>query len=166
MGFFRKKPDLISERARSLQAEITALESEIQRLSLTLEETATGPKLRSTTLPNGQRVETPPAPRESVFEEVESPRTAPVEAESTPEHYNEMGVRKFDLLAAWRRFWNHFHGPPVSNPKLLSLLAAGSVHGLRPLRYERRVARNRVIALCLVLFAVVWGLIVSLWPKH
>ncbi|MBI3876497.1 MAG: hypothetical protein HY300_11195 [Verrucomicrobia bacterium] len=166
MGFFRKKADPISARSRALQAEISALESEIQRLSLTLEQTTAAPRLRSTTLSGGQRVETPPTPREPVFEEVEPPRAAPAEAAGTRAHFNELGVRKYDLIGAWRRLTNHVHGPPLNNPKLVSYLAAGSIQGLRPLRYERRVARNRVITLCVVLFIVVWGLVVSLWPKH
>jgi len=45
---------------------------------------------------------------------------------------------------------------------LISYLAAGSIQGLRPLRYEKRVARNRVFALTLVFLFVVWGLIALL----
>ena len=165
MSFFNKKADPISERARTLQEQISALESEITQLSTTLAQAAP-PRLRSTTMPDGQRLELRTAPREPVFEEALAAKAAPPEAESTPAHFNELGVRKYDLAGTWRRFTNHVHGPPVNNPKLLSYLAAGSIQGLRPLRYERRVARNRVIALCLVLFIVVWGLVVALWPQH
>jgi hypothetical protein len=77
-------------------------------------------------------------------------------------HYNELGVRKYDLVGAWRQLQRHFRGPAASNPRLISYLAAGSIQGLRPLRYESRVARNRVIALSLLLFLVLWGLITLL----
>ena len=41
----------------------------------------------------------------------------------------------------WERISRNFRKPPVSNnPKLVNFLAAGSIQGLRPLRYERRVA--------------------------
>ena len=102
----------------------------------------------------------PPAPAEPIFEadgqeELKSKADAP----TTPQHYNELGVRKYDLAAFLQRFRNHLHGPPTPNPNLVNLLAAGSVQGLRPLRYEKRVARYRVIALAVVLLAVVLGIL-------
>jgi len=39
----------------------------------------------------------------------------------------------------------------------VNYLAAGGVHGLRPLRYEKRVARNRFIAFVIVLFVILFG---------
>jgi hypothetical protein len=44
---------------------------------------------------------------------------------------------------------------------MVRMLAAGSLHGLRPLRRERRVARNRFIFLFLTLLAILWGLVFS-----
>jgi hypothetical protein len=54
------------------------------------------------------------------------------------------------------------HRAVASNPKLISYLAAGSVMGLSPFRYERRVMRNRVLALTLLLSLVIWGLATSI----
>ena len=71
--------------------------------------------------------------------------------------------RQFDLGGAWRRLKNHLHGPPANNPKLINYLAAGSIQGLRPMRYEKRVARNRVIGLTLILVVVLWGIAAFLW---
>ena len=71
----------------------------------------------------------------------------------------ELGVRKYDLPALMRRLRNHFRGPSTTNPKLVSYLAAGGIQGLRPLRYEKRVARNRFIALVAILFVILLGLI-------
>jgi hypothetical protein len=45
----------------------------------------------------------------------------------------------------------------ASNPRLVTYLAAGGVRGLRPLRYEKRVARNRVILFAGILFALLLG---------
>ena len=39
----------------------------------------------------------------------------------------------------------------------MSYLAAGGIQGLRPLRYEKRVARNRFIALVIVLLVILLG---------
>ena len=65
---------------------------------------------------------------------------ARLEPGGTPDHYNELGVRKYDL-------------------------AAGGIQGLRPLRYEKRVARNRFIALVILLFFVLLGAI-SVLLRH
>jgi hypothetical protein len=82
------------------------------------------------------------------------------ETATTPEHYNELGVRKYDLPALVRRVRAHFRGPSTSNPKLVSYLAAGGIQGLRSLRYEKRVARYRFIAFVVILFLLLWG---TLW---
>jgi hypothetical protein len=70
----------------------------------------------------------------------------------------KQGARKFDLLEWMERIKRHFRGPPAANPKLVNYLAAGNIQGLRPLRYEKRVARNRFVALTMVLVIVLFGL--------
>ena len=112
----------------------------------------------------------PPAPptatagaHEPIFEEMaQDLLKARAETATTPDHYNELGVRKYDLPALIRRFRMHFRGPSTTNPKLVSYLAAGGIQGLRPLRYEKRVARNRFIALVIILFVILLGLITAL----
>ncbi len=160
-----KKPDPISDKARSLAAEIAALESEIKKLDSQLQRPA-GPKFRSTANPAGPTLARtpekpapqPPAKVEPVFEELKrNPLAAAPVAAEAPEIYNELGVRKYDLPALWHRLRIHFTGPTTSNPRLVNYLAAGGVHGLRPLRYEKRVARNRFIALALILFVILFG---------
>ncbi len=102
-------------------------------------------------------------PEEPVFEEVTRDELdASDEGGGAPEHYNDLGVRKYDVMALLRRIRGHFQGPSTTNPKLVSYLAAGGIQGLRPLRYEKRVARNRFIALVLVLFVILLGLIAAL----
>ena len=75
-------------------------------------------------------------------------------------------MRKYDLPALWNRLCNHFRGPTTSNPRLVNYLATGGVHGLRPLRYEKRVARNRFIWLVVGLSILLFGLAYVLVPKH
>ena len=178
MGLFKKKEetDPISDRARALNEQIAALESEIKRLDAQLSQAPPPPKLRSTALPHGAVPMTPhtPAPApptagasEPIFEEVDQKRLkARTETVSTPEHYNDLGVRKYDLVAFLRRIKNHFRGPSTANPRLVSYLAAGSIQGLRPMRYEKRVARNRFLAFFVVLFLLLLGIIVMFVHKN
>jgi hypothetical protein len=171
MGFRDKKPDPISDKARSLESEIQKLEAEIKKLDTQLSRTST-PKFRSTATPFGATVARTPektSPQQSepvsVFEDIKMSPLAGRDDSETPDHFNNLGVRKYDLPALWNRVRNHFRGPTTSNPRLVNYLAAGGVQGLRPLRYEKRVARNRVITLAFVLFVFLLG-IVLLWMKH
>ncbi len=163
MGWFSKKSDPISDRARKLEAEIAALEKKIKTLSEEEAEDAKHqPRIKSTVTrqPHGVRGLEAPAPREPVFEEVDHSRVHHEhEAVDTPQHYNEAGARKFDLVALWRKCVDFFRPPQSSNPKLVSLLAAGNIKGLRPLRREKRIARNRSIFLAVVLLFVLWFLL-------
>jgi hypothetical protein len=190
MGFFKKKVDPISERAKALNDQIAALEAEIQRLSTERapEEPTTTPapstparparpeappksqpKLRSTTLPHSlaasaahaQAVESNVERRpveEPVLEDL-NPFRDPSEAMPravTP----DLGLRD-DSLSVWERVKNNFRGPATSNPKLVNYLAAGSIQGLRPLRYEKRVSRNRFLLFAVALVLVIWGLLAA-----
>ena len=172
MAWLRKKSDPITERARDLNVEIASLEAEIKRLDSKLSRGAGQSKpggatpqgLKSSHRFSGEtRTETAPAAakHELVFEEVRQATLATrAEPVDTPEHYNELGVRKFDLPALWRRVRGSFHGPTTSNPKLVSYLAAGGIQGLSPLRREKRVARNRFIVLVAFLFLVLLGTLI------
>jgi hypothetical protein len=179
MAWFRKRPDPISDRERALNDEIAALEAQIKHLDEHLHRDQSQPRLRSTAVPHGATIShpsavpappaiTPPTPArdEPIFEELGQDllKKRP-EAATTPNHYNELGVRKYDLPALVRRLRSHFRGPSTTNPKLVSYLAAGGIQGLRPLRYEMRVTRNRFIALAVIFFIILLGLIV-VYVKH
>ncbi len=165
MGFFKKQPDPLTARSRDLTAKIAALETEIKKLSVKRGQIQAQPRLRSTTLPGGHAILPAPerlAPplREPIFEEVDQDRVkAHPEPSDTEGHFNERGVRKYDLAGAWRRLLDHFHGPTANNRKFISYLAAGSIQGLRPLRYEKRVARRRLFALSGLFFLILWGIL-------
>ena len=172
MAWFKKKPDPISDRERALSDEIAQIEAQIKRLDAKLQNDPPQPAFRSTANPQGASSPraTPalplaehPAGRNGegpIFEKIPSDRLEPrAEGMNTPEHYNDLGVRKYDLPALVGRLRNHLRGPAASNPKLVSYLAAGGIQGLRPLRYEKRVARNRFIVLVIGLFLMLLGLI-------
>jgi hypothetical protein len=189
MGLFRKKPDPISERAKLLNEQIAALESEIQKLADQKEQAPAPPppsppapcsppassaspfaattpsasahpkaqpRLRSTARPHGQAAA---STQEPIFEQVDQDRIQTHSEPMVPSHYSDLGVRKSDFASTWHRLKTHFRGPVASNPKLVHYLSAGSIQGLRPLRYEKRVARNRFIVLAVFLMLALWGII-------
>ncbi len=176
MAWLRKKPDPISDRARALNDEIARLESQIKDLDADLQRAHSQPRLRSTALPSGSTAghtasapAPPPAPAAEapIFEEVgQDLLNSRGEVVTTPDHYNELGVRKYDLLTLLRRIRDHFRGPSTTNPKLVSYLAAGGIQGLRPLRYEKRVARNRFIFFTVILFLALLGTLLVFLKGH
>lgn len=181
MGWLRKRTDPISDRARQLNEEIAELEAQIKQLDALPRRDQPQPRLRSTAMPqratalNHPSPSSAPAPQaaaggnahEPIFEEVHQDLLkSRGETATTPDHYNDLGVRKYDLPALIRRIKTHFQGPATTNPKLVSYLAAGGIQGLRPLRYEKRVARNRFIALVIILFVILLGLIMALVRHH
>ncbi len=159
MSLFRKKSDPLSERARAVEAEIAALQAQIKQAESGQPLWPATPKLRSTTLPGGPKAEPPPPPATPVFEDVDHKRLkasnpAPPAAAAHP----ELGPRPRGFSATIQNLKRRFGLTPSSNPKLVKLLDSGQIQGLRPLRYERRVARNRFFVLTAVLLAVLYGL--------
>jgi cell division protein FtsB len=179
MGLFHKKePDPISARADALNRQIARLEAEIEKLSAQTEQPRAEPKLRSTAKPGGtvtpaSAPSPPPIPAgpgpgaEPIFEPVDQNRVkSPPPAPEDPARYNDLGLRKYDLSSAWQRLQNHVRGPSPSNPKLINFLASGSIQGLRPLRYEKRVARNRFLLFAAFLFLVLFGTLAYFLRNH
>jgi hypothetical protein len=168
MALFKKKADPISDRAKALTSEIAALESQIRKLDTQLQSQPSGnsgPRSAGAGDPSetpAQPPATPAAVHEPVFEQVDRNRLiARGEVAVAPDHFNDLGVRKYDLPALLKRIRNHFRGPSASNPKLVKYLASGGVQGLRPLRYEKRVARNRFIMLVTFVFFILLGIVLA-----
>jgi hypothetical protein len=183
MGLFSKKADPIASKAKELEAQIAAVQLQIRQLNRKLDQPEPEPKapdqkaigqeqtfaptpVRSSVTAQGARV-LPPRnlpPREPIFESVDQGAPA-AQSDPSKAHFNDLGVRKYDLPGAWKRLTGYFRGPTTHNPKLVSYLAAGSIRGLRPLRYEKRVARNRFIMMS-GFFVVVLYWLVSVFWRH
>ena len=147
--FGPKKPvDPLAARERQLEAELARLKGELARLE------------HEEPVPISAALEKPPSSsgNKRPFADPVHPAPTPGPASLPPGQFNEFGARKYDLRAAWHRLTDHLRGPTSNNPRMAKMLAAGSIHGLRPLRYERRVARNRFIALFVILLLILWGL--------
>ena len=138
------------------------------------------PRLRSTALPHGHKGSTdlaPPegnsvesqnhpaaSPPEPVIEDI-NPFRPDAEPKATAAPRADLGVRRDDEPSWWERVKSNFRAQPTSNPKLVNYLAAGSIQGLRPLRYEKRVARNRFLLFVIALAIVLWGLVAVLLKR-
>lgn len=144
MGLFRKNRDPLENRAKSVQDQLANLQTQIEELA-----------------DPAQPFAAPPAPVVHDLKPGDQPLPRRPDADTATRPLETRAERPGTL---WERFRNNFRKPPVSNnPKLVNFLAAGSIQGLRPLRYERRVARNRFLAfttmLVLVLLGLFWTLI-------
>ena len=165
-----KPIDPISDRARALNDQIAALESEIKKLDTQIQHTTT-PRFRSTALPHGATIarahEPAPPPKpvhEPVFEDIKPLRTD--DEAVAPDQFNELGVRKYDLPALLNRLRRQFSRPEAGNPRLVTYLAAGGVRGLRPRRYEKRIARRRFVVLVAILLVILLGILYTFLRNH
>ena len=167
-SYFRTAPRANSAtRSRRSEAQIRDLDSRVQRTqdSSGNRPGQDNPRLRSTALPHGAVPRShsgrqSPAPASG--EEADLLRCGPEPAEGARgggggawETFQRAGgAEGRPACAAGCRIRSHFRGPSTTNPKLVNYLAAGGIQGLRPLRYEKRVARNRFVALVLFLFVI------------
>ncbi len=160
MALFQRQADPISERERALEMEMRALEEQIAALNDEAEATEQLPRVRSTVRPREIPARNPfSAGQEVVFEPVDNePITEPEPLDVNSAHYNEQGVKKLDLVRVWKQLQAYLRRSPGAQSKFVNYLAAGSIQGIRPLRYERRIARNRFLVmfglLVLVMFSV------------
>lgn len=167
MGWFKKKLDPITAREQELEKKLARLRAEIQQLDAG-KNRGPKPRVRSTVHPNPAPFQPPPpepvrapSPADPIFEEVDLDRAKPETPVVTSAHYNEQGLRKYDLVAAWQKLRAFFQraDSPSSNPKLIKYLAAGKVDGIKTLRIEKRVARRRFIVFFTILLLILLGLV-------
>ena len=129
MSLFRRK-DPLDSRDRAIKARLEDLESQIEELDEVVEVHELKPA--DTPLP-----------------------TRP----SYPLSEQRLGTVESENETAWQWLTRRFRKPPVSsNPRMVNFLAARTNQGLRALRYERRVARNRFLAFSMLLVLVLIGL--------
>lgn len=169
LGLFKRKSDPISARERALKQEIAQLETRIKQLN---DQPASAPPVLESKARMVTTTAQPPsfAPRrqpEPVFVEVaRKPEVSSAEPVPETALYNELGVRRFNLVGLLKRILGGVRSSPPANPQFVQYLAAGSIQGLRPLRYEKRVARNRFIILAVFFLALLWGILAMFLGRH
>jgi hypothetical protein len=139
MSWFRQESDPFSNRSRSLDRQLKTVKEEIEQLSLTL---------------------TADASHDASHDASSIPTDAP-----RRQGVNH-GLRRSSLLDLTRGLYSKLafaNRGRVSkeNSKLVNYLSVGSFEGVRPLRYERRIARNRILffAACALIVALgLWSL--------
>lgn len=162
MAFFRRKADPISDRARALNSEIAALEAQIREYESNLEQICEAQDTGATVPTTRDREPKEEGPQLEAIGGRQM--TAERELENDFVHVNDQGLQKYDLPRLVSKVRGVFRAPSTSNPKLVSYLAAGGIQGLRPLRYEKRVARNRFIVFTLILLGLLVGLLTVFLP--
>lgn len=169
MGWFGKKKDPIKDRENTLTSEISQLEEQIRQLNSILKKAADTPKVTSTSLPSHKQSPARPAAKaEPHFEPVnqdqlQNTATAAPAANPFKSKKEQRTIQKEGSLSIWEKISRFFRGPQSSNPKLVSYLAAGNIHGLQPLRYEKRIHRNRMLLWVGLIVAALLGLIQMLF---
>ena len=144
MGLFRRN-DPLASRAKRLKARLADVESRIEELGQAKDQSAAPPAPVHDLKPGDEPL--PPRP-------------------SHPLSEKPLGTAEPENESVWQWFNSRFRKPPVSsNPRMVNFLAAGSIQGLRPLRYERRVARNRFLAFSVLLVLVLIGLFWTLLQR-
>ncbi len=138
MPLFRKKDGAVDRELRALEKEMRRLESQIHQLQRHPAKAASAFRPAATAFPPGR----PPAPA------------------AEPQATEDLGLlRERDLWSSaeagrgarepgWLRGWWQGLFPPrpgPADPKLVSYLSVSSFKTVRPLRYERRIARNRFL---------------------
>jgi hypothetical protein len=163
MGFLGRKRTPMDEHERQLEARLHELTAQIAALNAQIQQEQAQPKLRSTAQPHTppSEVRFPGMAGEPTFELVNHQRvTSPTQPDASPGPAREaLGLRRYNPWSVIRRWWRQLRGTEASNPTLVRYLAAGNVQGLRPLRYEKRVARNRFLVLLALFLVVIYGLL-------
>ena len=159
MGWFRKPKDPMAARQAELDREIQAIQRRISDLAARPLPQPVPQPSRATRWPDAASIPasdrsaqpTPaPLPAPAPFS-VPTQRVAAAPGPGAP-------ADRFNLVEAWQR-WVHRLGFQPRRPSgLVHLMAAGSVHGLRPLRYERKIARRRFLLSLGLLLLILYGI--------
>ena len=147
MGWFTKSKDPMSARQAELDREIQAIQRRISDL-------AARPLPQAGSRPLRQPEARFPIP---AVPERPTPAPAPMSV-AGPRPGAPVPADRFNLVEAWQRWMQRLGIEPRRPSGLVHLMAAGSVHGLRPLRYERRIARRRFLLSLSLLLLLLYGI--------
>jgi len=155
MGWFRKKSDPIESRVQELERELEALRGEIDRQCAEPATEEVPPAFRSSFYP-GDKARS--SAEESLIFEADDQAALRQPVKYLQERLDGLSSKQTGVRARIREIKENLGASPSSNPKLLKYLSTGNLEGLQPLRREKRIARNRVLFLTVLLALVLLGL--------
>ncbi len=163
MAWFGKRQNALDRRLREIDKELDHLEAQVRRLKHTPARDA-APKTASTAYP-GNPPQAPgpaPAPAPAPPGQGRVSFGTPRQRELWSRHPHEEEVRPPG--GSTRPWWQAFFPPRQrpADPKLVSYLSTGSFKTMRPLRYERRMARYRFAVSTAVLVGSILALVFAL----
>jgi hypothetical protein len=157
MAWFGKRQNVLDRRLREIDKELGNLDSQVRRLQRAPGKGAP-PKSASTVYPSNHPPPAEAAPAAPTPDRGRvsfgTPRQRELWSRHAPEeevHPPGGGGRSW-----WQQFFPARQRP--ADPKLVSYLSTGSFKAMRPLRYERRMARYRF----LFSFALLVGALLAL----
>ena len=129
MAWFQHQPDPFSKKTRDLNRQLRNVKAEIQQLSLELDD------------------------------EKEHPALTVTKEAATSDQSGTTGRQPFldAVRQTFKRLMGMIQSRSPESERLVSYLAAGSFEGMRPLRYEKRVRRNRIIFYSLVIAILIFA---------
>ena len=162
MAWFGKRQNVLDRRLREIDKELGNLDAQVRRLQRAPGKSAP-PKPASTVYPENRQppaeaapVAPPPLDRSRVS--FGTPRQRELWSRHAPEE--EVNPPGSGGRSWWRQFIPERQRP--ADPKLVSYLSTGSFKTLRPLRYERRMARYRFAFSFALLVGAVLALVLAL----
>lgn len=167
MAWFGKRQNAFDRRMREIDKELEDLNAQVRQL-----QRAPGKgspfKPASTTYPSNRPsppeaptpADAPAAPPPPVRSTVNFGTPRQRELWSPPAPENEEVHHSSGRQTWWQSLFRPRHQP--LDPKLVSYLSTGSFKTVRPLRYERRMARYRFVFCIVLLVSAILGLILAL----
>jgi hypothetical protein len=156
MAWFGKRQSALDRRLREIDRELDNLETQVRRLQRTPGKNA--PAQPAGRPPAREAGPAAPAPPERNPMSFGAPRQRELWSRHTQEevvHPPGSGGRSW-----WQQFFPARQRP--ADPKLVSYLSTGSFKTMRPLRYERRMARYRFAFSFALLVGAVLALVLAL----
>lgn len=149
MGWFRKKEGPLDRQLREMDKQLREIDAQVRQLQRSPDQAIGRFQPASTTLPTSHRLAAGTTPTQSAS------AAPPAAARPQPELRLQREQDLWSRLTAeeqpfqsgghrepwWRALFNSRSGP--RDPRLVSYLSTGSFKIVRPLRYERRMARYR-----------------------
>lgn len=165
MRWLNPKRDSLESKSKALDKKLAMIRSEIRQLKLSLGDESEG-EVISTRERNSSLFTNRPNGHYPHARQAGSARSAPFRKNGNFKNRNRLEKDDDANWQTWiRKIKRGFSKLDPDEARFVNYFAAGSFEGMRPLRYERRVFRNRIIFLSLCFLLFLLTVITLLWPS-